>query len=322
LTAPLARRREIVQQWRPYDGACTKQDLAPLGARSIFGAEPMADDPSFNDLLRSIREARESILRSDGERTRLIGEIQKAIKGGAIGEQVDTLDRVVQDIAGRMSAVQSACDQLTVKMGRPSGGFDFSPSSEEAAARGLVQLRHLQRVPKSDPMVPPFEPTSEQMSEAVLAVKGIRGLLHTTSIDQLPFDQRKALSSFNMGASGFILPTEMSDRILSCITDPSDLAGVMGNISISGPAVRFLVDNSNLDLAQWASDCDCFAPGAHACGSVHVAGPDHAEVGRSDAVARQRQQRRQLPDESEHVRPHAHDERRARSSDHDRDAHR
>ena len=68
-----------------------------------------------------------------------------------------------------------------------------------------------------------------------------------------------------MGASGFILAPEMSDRILSCITDPTDVTGIMQNITISGPAIRFFVDNVRIDEAAWACETTCFAnnPQAH-----------------------------------------------------------
>jgi HK97 family phage major capsid protein len=84
-------------------------------------------------------------------------------------------------------------------------------------------------------------------------------LFKTTDISSLPFDQRKALTSFNVGASGFILPPEMSGRILSCLEDVTDVSGLMQNLTISGSGIKFLRDDSELDAAAWACDTDCFS---------------------------------------------------------------
>lgn len=83
--------------------------------------------------------------------------------------------------------------------------------------------------------------------------------MHSTSIDQLPMDQRKALSAFSFGSSGFILAPEMSSEILSCLEDVSDIAGIMRNISISSSSIKFMVDNEFWDVAAWACDASCFA---------------------------------------------------------------
>jgi hypothetical protein len=41
---------------------------------------------------------------------------------------------------------------------------------------------------------------------------GLHTLLHAPSIDAVPLDQRKALSAFSFGSSGFLLAPEMSQR--------------------------------------------------------------------------------------------------------------
>jgi HK97 family phage major capsid protein len=83
--------------------------------------------------------------------------------------------------------------------------------------------------------------------------------MHCTNIAALPDDQRKALSTFNLGASGFLMAPEMSATILSCIEDVTDLTGLMANITISGPSVKFMVDNEIWDTAAWACESQCFA---------------------------------------------------------------
>jgi hypothetical protein len=80
-----------------------------------------------------------------------------------------------------------------------------------------------------------------------------------TTLDQLPMIERKALTSFNMGASGFILQPEMSDKILSCLADITDLSGLVGQITISAGSIKFMVDDVRIMRAGWACDTTCFA---------------------------------------------------------------
>jgi len=67
------------------------------------------------------------------------------------------------------------------------------------------------------------------------------------------------LSSFSFGNNGFLLAPEMSNRVLSCIVQPTDLSGLMDSIAISSPSVRFLIDNSRMFLAASACEANCFA---------------------------------------------------------------
>jgi HK97 family phage major capsid protein len=93
----------------------------------------------------------------------------------------------------------------------------------------------------------------------VVACKALQTLMHSIDVAQIPELERKALTSFNMGASGFILQPEMSSRILSCLVDITDVAGIMANISISGPSIKFMVDDVRIMQAAWACETSCFA---------------------------------------------------------------
>ena len=108
-------------------------------------------------------------------------------------------------------------------------------NDEREQAIGLLQTKHALRTPKTDVSAPDIAFNEEQVSEATIAIKALRSLMHATSMDAVPLDQRKALSSFNLGSSGFLLAPEMSQQILSCIEEPSDITGLMGNVTISGP---------------------------------------------------------------------------------------
>jgi hypothetical protein len=57
----------------------------------------------------------------------------------------------------------------------------------------------------------------------------------------------------------FVLAPQMSDRVLSCLGDPTDVAGLMGQASTSGGSLKFLIDNARTQDAGSARDAACFA---------------------------------------------------------------
>jgi HK97 family phage major capsid protein len=191
----------------------------------------------------------------------LLAELKAARAEFAGGD--DERSKSITELRTKVAKMEGALDGLSRRLGRPGNGHDLDAGSEREQAVGLLQFKHLMRQPKHDPGGSPIIIDEKAIEEATLAVRGARHLFKTTDIGSLPIDQRKALTSFNVGASGFILPPEMSSRVLSCLVDPTDIAGLMSNITISGPSIKFLVDNANLDKATWACDVDCW-------GATHI----------------------------------------------------
>jgi HK97 family phage major capsid protein len=120
-------------------------------------------------------------------------------------------------------------------------------------------MKHFGAQTKVDPTLPPPSFSDEAISEARTAIAGLRHLMHATSIDSIPFNERKALSSFSFGSAGFILAPEVSNEILSCLVDITTIAGLVRNITISGPSIKFMVDDEKWDAAAWACEASCFA---------------------------------------------------------------
>src|SRR5215813_8254230 len=160
----------------------------------------------------------------------------------------------------RIRALENSVNDVLLKMGRPhGGGGDAFGSDAREQAIGLLELKHLSSVQKRDVLNPLPQFSSEQIREAETAVGALKALLHSTSIDQLSLDQRKSLSAFSFGSQGFLLAPEMSNQVLSCLTDETDIAGLMQNVSISSGSIKFLVDNEVWDIANWACEANCFA---------------------------------------------------------------
>jgi HK97 family phage major capsid protein len=91
------------------------------------------------------------------------------------------------------------------------------------------------------------------------ARQGLKQLFRAGHVDRIEPKFRKSVSAFSFGNSGFLLAPEMSDRVLSCIVDPTDLSGSVDSITISGPSIRFLIDNARMMLASWSCEANCFA---------------------------------------------------------------
>ena len=64
-----------------------------------------------------------------------------------------------------------------------------------------------------DPEYQRFAPTETDIEEAITARKAVKRLFKATSLENLSPIERKGLSSFSLGASGFILPPEISNEV-------------------------------------------------------------------------------------------------------------
>jgi len=78
-------------------------------------------------------------------------------------------------------------------------------------------------------------------------------------MNRLAPEYRKGLSAFSFGAPGnFLLPPTQADRVLSCLTNPTDLSGLVDKVSISGPSLVYLIDNSRIAMGGWSCESiDC-----------------------------------------------------------------
>jgi hypothetical protein len=150
-----------------------------------------------------VNAARGEVMRNEERRQAEIKRISE-IRGLPINEAVDALQKVTDDQRKKLDRMGSAIENLSKKMGRPGAGdFDLGSTDREQAIK-LCAIKHEQRQPKSEPEQV-FIASEDQIAEATLAIKGMRNLLHTTSLEALPLDQRKAMTSFSLGSSGFIL---------------------------------------------------------------------------------------------------------------------
>jgi HK97 family phage major capsid protein len=220
----------------------------------------------LGELRAEMKAAGDEVQKADKARNDTIAEIKLEIgKGSKSVTDVEAkLTRIVEDeakTATRLQGLEDAMNQIMKRLGRPgSDPEDVDKAKLRKQAVGLLEYKHYDKFNKQQHVFEqPFKPTDEQIAEAEVAVKGMRALMHTTNIDSLPSEYRKALSAFTFGSQGFILAPELSNEILSCLIDINDIAGLMRNITISGPSIKFMVDNEVWDVAAWACESSCFA---------------------------------------------------------------
>ena len=223
----------------------------------------MANEAGIGELVQEIKTTREEIAKADDARMHVLDEMKADIKKhGQLS--VDTESKVIKitdDMATNATKWQSLEDSLNdlrKRMLRPGQEPNVTDDANRKAALGLLMLKHETRVAKKD-VEHPFTATEDQIAEAGVAVKALKELMSTPDIAHLSAEYRKALTAFSFGSNGFILAPEMSNQILSCLTDQTDVAGLMRAITISGPSVRFMINNLRIDYAAWACETACFA---------------------------------------------------------------
>jgi len=161
----------------------------------------------------------------------------------------------------RIDHLSKALDGVLIRLNRP--GADRSANDNDAdirkSATELCVLKHKLQMPKDDGSAI-YVPSPDQVEEAVTYIsRGLRGLWRHGDPNKCDGIERKSLSSFSLGTNRFIMPPQLASQILSCIVDPTDLAGLVNVVQISAPSIKFMIDNARLNIAAWACEAACFA---------------------------------------------------------------
>lgn len=93
------------------------------------------------------------------------------------------------------------------------------------------------------------------------ARSGFKQLFRAADPNKLDPQIRKSLSAFAFGNLGWIAPPEVSSRVLSCFTDASDLASLVGQTQIGAGSLVLPVDNARPQLGVFACDSACWGAG-------------------------------------------------------------
>jgi len=188
----------------------TASDPSLHGSITTMGAEP-----NIETLIREIKAARQGIESRD----------QKTI------ERVDEIERSINEVL--------------LGMRRPSG-TDFGAddgSLERKSAITMCQDRHAWRNQKIEGRFVEYAPGGSEIDEAINAQRAWKALLHHDDIQRLDDIERKSLSAFSFGSTGWVVPPQVSSRILSCLTDPNDVLSMFSQETISAGSIQYPIDN-------------------------------------------------------------------------------
>jgi HK97 family phage major capsid protein len=191
----------------------------------------------MNDLagiMREVRAASENITTAENHTNKSLAELRTKYGG---------LESTVNDVLRKLQ-----------RPGSEVGG----DTDERKHAVQYCMTKHALTVPKNDGHAALYVPSSSEVEDATLATKAIRSLFRHGNIERLDNLERKSLTSFAFGSNQFVLPPQMSDRVLSCLVDPSDISGLMGQETTSGGSLKFLIDSARMG-AGWGCDASCFA---------------------------------------------------------------
>ena len=122
----------------------------------------------------------------------------------------------------------------------------------------LCRVRHELNVPKDSGNAAAYTPGSGEIEDAIMHKAALDLLLRSGDPNTLPSDYRKSLSAFSFGSNSFILTPQMTNRVLSCIVYPTDVAGLFDSMTTSSPSVKLLIDNHRMGLGNWACEAGCF----------------------------------------------------------------
>jgi hypothetical protein len=144
-------------------------------------------------------------------------------KGGAVvHKRLDGHDEDLRELYLRTGRLGSA----------GSGGSDLTTKE----ARDWLIQKHWLNSPSE--IGQQYESSPREIADATRARKAISKLFGTCDVSSLSADYRKSLSQFSFGSNQFALPPTLSNRVLSCLVDCTDVSALLRNESIATASIR------------------------------------------------------------------------------------
>jgi HK97 family phage major capsid protein len=189
----------------------------------------------------------------------LVAEIKAASENIAAADAHNK--QALTRIETKQESLETSVNDIWKRISRPGAEHvvDDDAALARKSASELCRIRRSLTVPKLDiGVADDYAPSSSEIDEALAARKALKSLFRNgeARLDHL---QKKSLSSFSFGTNAFLLPPEMSSRILSCLVSPTDISGLVDHVQISAGSIKFLIDNVRMGLGAWACQSDCFS---------------------------------------------------------------
>jgi hypothetical protein len=142
-----------------------------------------------------------------------------------MGAEPNNIRELLAEIKAVRLDIGTRDHEILVGMRRPAGGEGYGGASnlERKSAIQMCLDRHAWRNQKNEGRWVEYVPGGAEVDEALNAMQAWRSILRHDDIQRLDDIERKALSSFSFGSAGWVTPPRVSTRILSCLTDPTDV---------------------------------------------------------------------------------------------------
>ena len=136
----------------------------------------------------------------------LIAEIKSA-KADITSRDQQTIERVAE--------LESPINDILLGMRRPAGGDGYADDRnlERKSAVQMCVDRHSWQHQKNEGRWVDYTPGSDEIDEAITSQKAWRAILRHGDIQQLDDLERKSLSAFNFGNTGWVIPPQVSMRV-------------------------------------------------------------------------------------------------------------
>jgi HK97 family phage major capsid protein len=192
----------------------------------------MGAEPDYRALAREIKSASEALSARDGKVTAKVAELEHSV------------------------------NELLARAQRPGSDYRGGEDLERKSAIEMCEWRHGWERQKSEGREIDYVPSSLEIDEAITAQRAWHKIIRHGRLERLSHEDQKSSSSFTFGGSGWVIPPELSRRILTCLTDQADFMSLLSRESISGSSIQFPLDNSELIGGGWACEVDCGGPPA------------------------------------------------------------
>jgi hypothetical protein len=147
-----------------------------------------ADGGSLGVLVQEIKTASENIAAADAHNKQVLADLKKSVE--ASGAQLVVIDGSLKSVEGKCQSLETSINDLWKKHGRPGADvLSEDAVKERQNAIALLQMKHEDRIHKKDPEHP-FNPTEEQIKDAIFYRKALNTAFHTADHNTLPVEVR------------------------------------------------------------------------------------------------------------------------------------
>ena len=163
----------------------------------------------------------------------------------------------------KVAALEESINDIHRRQQRPGGDGGYEPSLARKDAIELCLDRKSWSSQKYEGRRDPYVPGPDEIQQAVDCAHAFKALLRNYGdYRNLNHEEQKSLSAFVFGGSQWVVPTEFSNQVMTCLTDKTDFLSLLPSTTISGASITFPFDNSELtnDSVGWSCEAACDGP--------------------------------------------------------------